>query len=409
MSSGERLFGSVMLGAVCGAPGGLGSALRSAVLIAFLTTGTMLWKPRTAGAAALWGGGVGLLAGYLGGVLSYGTFRPVAWGVALAGAGYGAGWYWLLDYVKRQPLSRGSYFLLCWLTAAASFCLTALPFLYDGRYSLLAVGAAPMNSLPATALWYWLTHDRLLPAAPRKRSWAALAGIAGLVAVTACSFVFCLGYGIRKPVIDFKLRHHNPEVVAGLDGVLSNRAFQLHFRPGKEAELGSGKVNSVLSPDGSGNMLCAEKTSPQTVWAEDGRSFYTGGNGDHRFIRWSFPDRVELETLEAEALARIPGALVLIRKDRVLKRLPDGSETELFRIPRKGRWVALAASSDGSVLFYRTAIRPDIEGGAVVVARRLADGREHFLLGGMNLVFSRELYWEDSETVSNQQQQEDSR
>ncbi|MGN1363759.1 MAG: hypothetical protein ACI406_00250, partial [Victivallis vadensis] len=73
MSSGERLFGSVMLGAVCGAPGGLGSALRSAVLIAFLTTGTMLWKPRTAGAAALWGGGAGLLAGYLGGVLSYGT------------------------------------------------------------------------------------------------------------------------------------------------------------------------------------------------------------------------------------------------------------------------------------------------------------------------------------------------
>lgn len=147
-----------------------------------------------------------------------------------------------------------------------------------------------------------------------------------------------------QPLIRFARTRHDPAVLRGLSGILTCNDAGFQIRDGIVTEL--------------------PQQSVEAAYRGENRTPYPGGK-------------------------------LVLRGKSVCFRPVDGKERELFRLQRQSPHHAIAATRDGTFVFYTDDVTSELAPFSVLVARRMADGRE-FLIGRCGFRFRKKaLKWRE--------------
>lgn len=343
-----EILAAVLLGALCSFLGGPSAAARGALLFGILAAGlTVAERLRGRWAVAL-GGVFGAAAGVAaalipeaGGWLERAEMTgifPLNWGAVIGAAVCGGGWFAVRELDRRCALSTVESFVLCYLVAIGSFILKSAPDWWFPGAWLGAVAGSATNSLPVAVCWMAAAgigqrrKERQIQFVRPACRWEWGVILAALLLAGGAAFslpVLMENQMFDQPLIRFARTRHDPAVLRGLSGILTCNDVGFQIRDGVVTEL---PRQSVEAAPGGIN-----------------RTPYPGGE-------------------------------LVLRRKSVCFRSFDGKERELFRLQRQSPHHAIAATRDGAFVFYTDDVTSELAPFSILVARRMADGRE-FLIG----------------------------
>mgnify|MGYP007055251820 FL=1 len=358
-----EILAAAFLGAFCSFLGGPSAAARGALLFGILAAGLTVterlrgWRPIAIG--GLFGAAAGVAAalipeagGWLERAEMTGVF-PLNWGAVIGAAVCGGGWFAVRELDRRCTLSTMESFVLCYLVAIGAFILKSAPdWWFPGAWQGAVAGSAA-NSLPVAVCWMAAAgigqrrKKRQIQFVRPACRWEWGVILAALLLAGGAAFslpVLMENHMFDQPLIRFARTRHDPAVLRGLSGILTCNDVGFQIRDGVVTEL--------------------PQQSVEVAYRGENRTPYPGGK-------------------------------LVLRGKSVCFRPVDGKERELFRLQRQSPHHAIAATRDGTFVFYTDDVTSELAPFSVLVARRMADGRE-FLIGRCGFRFRKKaLKWRE--------------
>ena len=329
-----EILAAAFLGAFCSFLGGPSAAARGALLFGILAAGLTVterlrgWRPVAIG--GLFGAAAGVAAalipeagGWLERAEMTGVF-PLNWGAVIGAAVCGGGWFAVRELDRRCTLSTMESFVLCYLVAIGAFILKSAPdWWFPGAWQGAVAGSAA-NSLSVAVCW--MAAAGIGQRRKKRQIQFVRPACRWEWGVILAALLLAGGAAFSLPVL------------------MENHMFDqplIRFARTRHDPAVLRGLSGILTCNDAGFQI------------RDG-------------IVTELPQQSVEAAYGGENRTPYPGGELVLRRKSVCFRPVDGKERELFRLQRQSPHHAIVTS--------------ELAPFSVLVARRMADGRE-FLIG----------------------------